>query len=94
MLGQRVTYNARTQLDTLDPITSVLCFGPSARSVCSTWDEGGNAMSVDQFAEVLTFREREILGCLAQGLSNQEIADQLHLSLNTTVALGRLPAMR
>ncbi len=40
-------------------------------------------MSVDQFAEVLTFREREILGCLAEGLSNQEIADQLHLSLKT-----------
>jgi predicted ATPase/DNA-binding CsgD family transcriptional regulator len=40
-------------------------------------------MHTHQFAEALTGREQTILRCLSQGLSNQEIADQLHLSLKT-----------
>ena len=33
--------------------------------------------------EPLTDREREILGCLAAGMSNQAIAARLHLALRT-----------
>ena len=41
-------------------------------------------MSVnDEFIEPLTEREREILACLVEGLSNQEIAERLHLALKT-----------
>src|SRR4249920_3637875 len=40
-------------------------------------------MAPDQLVESLTKREREILSCLAESLSNQEIADRLYLSLKT-----------
>lgn len=33
--------------------------------------------------EVLSQREKEIIGCVAKGLSNKEIADELHLSIHT-----------
>jgi DNA-binding CsgD family transcriptional regulator len=37
----------------------------------------------DNLSDPLTEREQEILGCLAEGLSNQEIANRLHLALRT-----------
>jgi ATP/maltotriose-dependent transcriptional regulator MalT len=37
----------------------------------------------DDLAEQLTDRERRILICLVRGLTNQEIAEQLHLALAT-----------
>src|SRR4051812_18732047 len=40
-------------------------------------------MAPEQLVELLTEREREILACLAESLSNQEIADRLYLSLKT-----------
>ncbi len=48
-------------------------------------------------AEALTDREREVLALMAEGLSNQAIADRLHLSLNTVRnhtrnVLGKLDA--
>lgn len=39
---------------------------------------------LDQFGATLTTRELEVLGLLASGLSAQEIADRLYLSLNTS----------
>ena len=39
--------------------------------------------SIDTFVETLTEREHEILMCLAERLSNQEIANRLHLSEKT-----------
>jgi ATP/maltotriose-dependent transcriptional regulator MalT len=38
---------------------------------------------VSRLPEPLTDREREILACLAEGLSNQEIVLRLHLALRT-----------
>lgn len=48
-------------------------------------------------AEALTDREREVLALMAEGLSNQAMADRLHLSLNTVRnhtrnVLGKLDA--
>lgn len=43
-------------------------------------------MDAEQPIEPLTAREREILACLAQRLSNQEIADRLYLSIKTVQA--------
>jgi LuxR family maltose regulon positive regulatory protein len=45
--------------------------------------EGGISVRVDDFNESLSKREVEILRLLCQGLSNQEIADRLVLSVGT-----------
>jgi DNA-binding NarL/FixJ family response regulator len=44
---------------------------------------GANGRSVPPQAGVLTRREREILGLLAEGLSNQEVAERLYISRKT-----------
>ena len=43
----------------------------------------GTGANTDGLTEPLTDREQEILACLAEGLSNQEIANRLHLALRT-----------
>lgn len=43
--------------------------------------EGGKKAGSE--AEVLSIREREILQLLAEGLSNKEVADELHISIKT-----------
>jgi DNA-binding CsgD family transcriptional regulator len=42
-----------------------------------------NSSSTDSISEPLTSREREILLCLAEGLSNQEVANRLYLAETT-----------
>ncbi|MEO1297175.1 MAG: response regulator transcription factor, partial [Cyanobacteria bacterium J06636_16] len=41
-------------------------------------------------ASTLTEREREVLQLISEGLSNQEIANQLHLSLGTVKSYVRM----
>ncbi len=42
-------------------------------------DQGGAGQAFD----ALTEREREVITCIAQGRSNQEVADQLNISIKT-----------
>jgi DNA-binding NarL/FixJ family response regulator len=53
-------------------VLRLLLRGPGAEP-----DDGGDPLAV------LTPREREVLGCLAQGIGRREVADQLHMSPNT-----------
>ena len=46
--------------------------------------------SAKPMVSVLTQREREVLQLISEGLSNQEIADQLYLSLGTIKAYVRM----
>lgn len=43
----------------------------------------------DTYATPLSQREREIIACVAKGLSNKEIADVLHISVNTVTTHRR-----
>ena len=44
-------------------------------------DQAGN--DDDQFLALLTDRERDVLGCLAEGQRRRDVAERLHLSPNT-----------
>jgi LuxR family maltose regulon positive regulatory protein len=48
-----------------------------------TAKSGAAAKTQDDFPIFLSARELEVLSLIAQGKSNQEIADQLYLALNT-----------
>jgi DNA-binding NarL/FixJ family response regulator len=56
---------------------------PASASPASNDHEGMNASSLAQALRVLTPREAEVLRLVAEGRTNQEIADQLTLSIKT-----------
>jgi DNA-binding NarL/FixJ family response regulator len=56
---------------------------PASASPASNDHEGMNASSLAQAFRVLTPREVEVLRSVAEGRTNQEIADQLTLSIKT-----------
>lgn len=52
-------------------------------------DGGNNATSTDNASKMLSDREQAIAVCVAKGLSNKEIADQLNISFNTVTTHRR-----
>lgn len=47
---------------------------------------GADALNVEEGGEsALSPREREVVSCLAMGLSNKEIASKLNISINTVI---------
>ncbi len=68
-----------------------------ARTVIDGYLRHGEAAAPSQLVELLTPREREVLILLADGLSNHQIGEQLHLSPSTikdyvSTVLGKLGA--
>lgn len=70
-------------------------FVPAVRDLESSVKEGlnmDNRMETDVMSEALsdlTEREREIISCVARGMSNKEIADKLCLSVHTVATHRR-----
>lgn len=52
-------------------------------------DKGGKDAMTDNVSKMLSDREQAIAVCVAKGLSNKEIADQLHISFNTVTTHRR-----
>jgi DNA-binding CsgD family transcriptional regulator len=71
---------ARAALAVLDRLGAA-ADADMAAALLRSW--GANGRSVPPQAGVLTRREREILGLLAEGLSNQEVAERLYISRKT-----------
>lgn len=62
-----------------------------ARKVLNRFSPAAGAARQEKTVEVLSEREMEVLKLASRGLSNQEIADQLYLSLRTVQAhLGHI----
>ena len=59
------------------------CFRCEASQLLEHLEEHAPEEGEGGFQEELTGREAAVLGLLADGLSNQEIADALYLSVNT-----------
>ena len=45
--------------------------------------EGRKSLKIQSAWDILTSREREVLGLIVEGLKNKEIADRLYISVNT-----------
>lgn len=67
----------------------VLSIFDSASSITEKMNKVIAAPEKERVTGLLSDREKEIVGCIAKGLSNKEIADVLHLSVHTVVTHRR-----
>ncbi|WP_459076678.1 response regulator transcription factor [Marinobacter liaoningensis] len=63
--------------------------GPFKESLGRLYCVKTEAETVDALAEPISDREQGVLELIAKGLSNQEIADKLHISLHTVKTHAR-----
>jgi len=62
-----------------------------ARKVLNRFHRAADELTEQEASEVLTEREREVLKLATRGLNNQDIANELYLSLRTVQAhLGHI----
>lgn len=65
--------------------------GVDATRVAMLLPDGGAALGIDAPGAELTAREREVLGCLTEGMTNQQVASRLGISIRTvTVHVSNL----
>jgi len=56
---------------------------PHARKIIAAWKQSHKASGKQNLIELLTEREMDVLHLLSAGLTNQQIADRLHIALDT-----------
>ncbi|HEY1179421.1 MAG TPA: response regulator transcription factor, partial [Phytomonospora sp.] len=68
-----------------------LSAGVAEARVAALLPDGGTALGIGAPGAELTAREREVLGCLAEGMTNQQVASRLGISIRTvTVHVSNL----
>ena len=85
-LGSAVEAGDLLELDTIaDEARTLGAFGISAEADAA-WRAAGGRRTPQRTAGMLTQRELEVLACVAEGLTNREVAERLFISVRTVGA--------